>query len=1184
MRCHLGRPLAFVVVLLASAVTAREALAINACTAAQISASDSSCPTGTGPCTISKSFDVANNCILDFGTRAVTVTGTITFDSNTITIKAGTFTVAAGGKLNGLGDSNTPPRNDGGRLRIETTGAVSVNNGSTQGRIDVSANNNAGDIVIVAGGTVTIGGQLRARDLDPDAAGGTIDITSAVSIITQSTALVDATGGNLAYGGSVSFTANGGNVDLGTLVDLRGGDGGDLTVFATSQAIIRAVDVSANGDAGSGGSVDILANGVQLLGLISGDGSVAALDDSGGDGADITIEADFGDIVMSNDMVAQGKGSDGSGGSIDMSAVGSITQQVGADMSLEGAGSFGYGGEVDIDAGIHFTSSALIDVSGGDVGGDVFILAGRNATFNDRVDATGRNPGSYGGTVFVQAGDEGQGNLTVAQRIDTGGGVCSMERGCGVGGSIELEGCDLTIGALAQVRNRAPTAGSIDLTSHEQLRVQGEVTATNNDATVGINGTNKYFYRSAKPPIVTGTVSPSATNAPMLTCTATVTTGCLTPCPTCGNGVVEYPETCDNNSGTPVSCDGCSATCQLESCNDGNGCTADSCDPTLGCNHSSLPEGTSCSDGNLCNGADVCHFGVCTSSTPLNCNDNNVCTTDSCIPATGCLHVNNSLPCNDGLFCNGLDMCSGGTCSLHTTNPCPGPDGDNNCAESCNEATDSCTAPDPNGSACSDGLFCNGADTCNGGTCTLHAGSPCPGPDGDGNCAESCDEAGGTCTAPDPDGSACTDGLFCTGADTCSGGICAIHAGDPCPGPDGDGNCAESCNETTDTCTAPDPDGSTCVDGLFCNGADTCSGGTCAVHAGDPCPGPDGDGNCAESCNEATDTCTAPDPDGSICTDGLFCNGADTCNGGSCSSHTGDPCPGPDGDADCVESCNETTDTCDANDPNGSPCLGGACQTGVCSETTTTTTSTTSTTTTSSSTTSTTIVAAVGHLKCYKAKDARAKATYALDLLAGVGGFPNEAGCKVKLGAKQICVEVGKQSVSPPPPGGGPASPPNAGSVFLSYKLKCPKQAVPSTVRVDQFGAGQFIVGPAAELLVPAFPGPANDHFECYKVKDTRGKATYSMDLIAGVAGFTNEIGCSIKLGASRVCVQVSKQNVVPTPPGGGPGPGPDSGATFIGYKLKCPKQPLPGGTFADQFGSGPLVPSKAATLLVPAF
>src|SRR4029079_17829019 len=142
---------------------------------------------------------------------------------------------------------------------------------------------------------------------------------------------------------------------------------------------------------------------------------------------------------------------------------------------------------------------------------------------------------------------------------------------------------------------------------------------------------------------------------------------------------------------------------------------------------------------------------------------------------------------------------------------------------------------------------------------------------------------------------------------TCSGGTCSTHTGDPCPGPDGDGNCAESCNETSDNCTANDANGSACSDGLFCNGNDTCSSGACTTHAGDPCPGADGDGNCAETCNEASDNCAAADADASSCDDGLFCTGADTCTGGSCSTHAGDPCAGG---AECADSCDEAQDSC----------------------------------------------------------------------------------------------------------------------------------------------------------------------------------------------------------------------------------------------------------------------------------
>jgi hypothetical protein len=241
------------------------------------------------------------------------------------------------------------------------------------------------------------------------------------------------------------------------------------------------------------------------------------------------------------------------------------------------------------------------------------------------------------------------------------------------------------------------------------------------------------------------------------------------------------------------------------------------------------------------------------------------------------------------------------------------------------------------------------------------------------------------------------------------------------------------------------------------------------------------------------------------------------------------------------------------------------------------------TTTTTSTTTTTTIIAAVGHLECYKMKDPRPKAAYTFDAIANVAGFPNTLGCSLKLGAKRVCVEVDKQNVSPPPPGGGPVPPPNAGSVFLSYKVKCPKQAVPPAGLVDQFGAGSFTVGTPSELLVPALPGPANDHFECYKVKDARAKAAYTMDLVAGVAGFTTEVGCSIKLGAKEACVQVAKQNVSPSPPGGGPGPGPASGAKFLSYGLKCPAGLLSPVGITDQFGAGTITPGKASLLLVPA-
>jgi hypothetical protein len=86
-----------------------------------------------------------------------------------------------------------------------------------------------------------------------------------------------------------------------------------------------------------------------------------------------------------------------------------------------------------------------------------------------------------------------------------------------------------------------------------------------------------------------GLVSPEPQASRLDTCSVSGQQNCLVPCPLCGNGVVEFPETCDPNVGTPVNCNGCSAFCQVESCDDGLICTIDTCDPALGCHHAPAP-------------------------------------------------------------------------------------------------------------------------------------------------------------------------------------------------------------------------------------------------------------------------------------------------------------------------------------------------------------------------------------------------------------------------------------------------------------------------------------------------------------------------------------------------------------------------------------------------------------------
>src|SRR6266850_6575531 len=48
--------------------------------------------------------------------------------------------------------------------------------------------------------------------------------------------------------------------------------------------------------------------------------------------------------------------------------------------------------------------------------------------------------------------------------------------------------------------------------------------------------------------------------------------------------------------------------------------------------------------------------------TNADCDDANVCTTDTCNLLTGCVHTNNGNPCSDGSACTTGDNCSGGAC------------------------------------------------------------------------------------------------------------------------------------------------------------------------------------------------------------------------------------------------------------------------------------------------------------------------------------------------------------------------------------------------------------------------------------------------------------------------------------------------------------------------------------------
>ncbi|HEY2775318.1 MAG TPA: dockerin type I domain-containing protein, partial [Candidatus Binatia bacterium] len=96
---------------------------------------------------------------------------------------------------------------------------------------------------------------------------------------------------------------------------------------------------------------------------------------------------------------------------------------------------------------------------------------------------------------------------------------------------------------------------------------------------------------------------------------------------------------------------------------DANPCTTDACDEqSAACEHdnNSLP----CDDGLFCTVGDTCSGGACSGGPARDCSDNNPCTTDSCSEGShSCENQNNIDPCDDGDPCTRDDACHDGSCS-----------------------------------------------------------------------------------------------------------------------------------------------------------------------------------------------------------------------------------------------------------------------------------------------------------------------------------------------------------------------------------------------------------------------------------------------------------------------------------------------------------------------------------------
>jgi hypothetical protein len=437
------------------------------------------CAANANPCVVLNTVNVASGSVFDLAGRDliinagknVNVTG-----AGLITILANNVTFQDSAKI--LANGSTE---DGGEVNILADGVVSM---AASSRIDVNSGF-AGSIDIAAT-TFTLLGELRATSTTRDGDGGLVTIitTGAANI---GGAGINASGGDRFAGGGFVDVLTGGDIGVTAQILVKGGDGdgGDIDLDAggtlTTSAAAELNSV-ATFEFGSGGAVALTAvEDILVNGPIYARGSGSLLE-GGGDGGDLDVFADGGDVLLNGRVELTGAGPDGSGGFLDIFALGDIDAK--KDMIVTGAVE-GTGGDVFLD-GESIIVRALVDLRAGIIGGSF--------------DATSSGPTTFVSTAVVNASG-------------TGGFLG--------GGTFDVLACDLTVAAgaslLALEPGQAPRA-VITLRGSKSMSIGGTVHA----------GTGVTLqWRTAPPVLLGGSVvipSPVITQNQALPCCGVCTT------------------------------------------------------------------------------------------------------------------------------------------------------------------------------------------------------------------------------------------------------------------------------------------------------------------------------------------------------------------------------------------------------------------------------------------------------------------------------------------------------------------------------------------------------------------------------------------------------------------------------------------------------------------------------------
>ena len=334
----------------------------------------------------------------------------------------------------------------------------------------------------------------------------------------------------------------------------------------------------------------------------------------------------------------------------------------------------------------------------------------------------------------------------------------------------------------------------------------------------------------------------------------------------CDDGIFcNGQETCDLESGL---CRGGAAP----AVDDAVDCTQDVCSEASG-TVTHTPRNNRCQDGVFCNGPEVCHpQRGCQPGAPPVVNDGVRCTADACDEdADFITHTPQDAPCDDGLFCNGIEVCDV-VADCTSGDPPVQNDGIGCTIDACSEVEQR-VVHRPDDERCDDSVFCNGPEVCDpdrgclaGVGLSLDDGLDCT----DDDCLEDRREV-----RHSPVDARCDNGLFCDGTELCIPEMGCTDGADP--NRDDSVDCTrDTCDEATNTLVHT-PDDAECDNGVACDGAEVCDAIT------DCQPGRnvalDDRIDCTDDVCDPITGMISHRPNDALCDNGLFCDGTETCDG-----------------------------------------------------------------------------------------------------------------------------------------------------------------------------------------------------------------------------------------------------------------------------------------------------------------